>query len=215
MIGAIGAGIAGASELFKLIYGIAQTAKGNKQLNQLEQTMPQYQQDQGILDNKNMAAQTASQGFGDATKNYYGDVIDRGLSSTIQAGLNTGQGLGFVNNAFSNANDAYRGFLAEDAQQKIRNQQVLFDANRDLRDENIRAFDYNENLPWQLKYNRATQKTNAGAQNIYGGGAGVGSSLMMLGDTLGGGGGNQDPYSGGSSTDDSGWLQYMLKNYGG
>lgn len=198
-------GISSGIDLFKLVYGLTQTIGGNKQLNQLEDSMPKYQIDKGITDNKNIAAQTASQGFGDATKNYYGDVIERGLGSTIQAGLQTGQGLEFVNNAFGNANDAYRSFLAQDAQQKIQNQQILFDANKDLRDENLRAFDYNENIPWQMKYNRATQKTNAGAQNIFGGGMGVGADVAGLGDAAGGS----------SDSASNGWLQYMLKNYGG
>jgi len=211
---AIPAIISAVTALYKAGSGIAQSSSGNKKLKELEGNMPSYEIDQSIVDNKNMAAQLASQGFGDATKNYYGDVIERGLGSTIQAGLQTGQGLEGITNAFGSANDAFRSFLLQDALQKIENQKILMDANRDLRDENIRAFDYNENIPWQLKYNRATQKTNAGMQNTYSGGKDTASSLMLLSDTLGNGsGGGGDKYSGGGG--DSGWLQYMLKNYGG
>lgn len=173
-----------ATDLFKTIYGVGQMIGGNKNLNQLEGNMPQYTVDSGIQDNANMAAQTASQGFGDATKNYYGNMIERGLGSTIQAGLQTGQGLEFVNNAFGGANDAFMNFLSQDAQQKLKNQEIFFNANKDLRDEKLRAWDYNENLPFQLKWNRATQQTNAGAQNMYGGAAGTASNLMGLGDIL-------------------------------
>ena len=62
-----------------------------------------------------------------------------------------------------------------------------------IKDENKTAFDYNQNIPFQLKLARANQQSNAGAQNIYGGlsqGAGLFGANAELGGNRGSGGGN-------------------------
>jgi len=40
--------VGGATDLFKLLYGLGQTVGGNKDLNQLEGNMPKYMVDSGI-----------------------------------------------------------------------------------------------------------------------------------------------------------------------
>jgi hypothetical protein len=178
----ISGAISTASNLFKLFYGVGQTISGNKKLNQLEDNRPIKTVDPNILYNQQLAGQIASQGIPDASKNFYTDSIERGLGSTIQASLDSGQGLNTINQSFGNANDSFRQLLSMDAEQRLKNQQVLMDANKEVRDENLRAWDWNEAQKYGDKYKRYSDQTNAGAQNIFGGGQGVGSDLQIWND---------------------------------
>jgi len=175
-------GISTGLDLFKTFYGLGQMIHGNKKLNELEQNRPVYEVDPNIQYNQQFAGQLASQGLPSSAKNWYTDSIERGLGSTIQAGLASGQGLGNITNAFGSANDSFRNLLAMDAEQKMKNSQLLLDANKDLRDENLRAFDYNEAQKYGDAYKRYSQQTNSGAQNLYGGGNGLGSTGQLWSD---------------------------------
>ncbi len=187
---AIGAG----SDLFKTFYGLEQMITGNNKLDKLNQNRPQYQVDPNIQYNAQLAGQLASEGLPSSTKNFYGDQIERGLGSTITATLQGGGGLGYVNNAYQSSTDAFRQLLSMDAQQKLQNSQILMGAKKDLRDENLQAWNYNVNVPFQQQWNRYTNQTNSGAQNIFGGGQGLGADTLGLwdafGNNKGGGGGN-------------------------
>ena len=178
----ISSGISTATDLFKLFYGVGQTISGNKKLNNLEDNRPIYNVDPSIKYNQQLAGQIASQGIPDSAKNWYTDSIERGLGSTINAGLSSGQGLGQITNAFGAANNSFRDLLAQDAMMKQKNQQILMEANKDLRDENLRAFDWNSAQKYADSYKRYSDQTNAGAQNIYGGGQGLGSMGQIWGD---------------------------------
>ena len=81
-----------------------------------------------------------------------------------------------------------------DAQQKLQNQSALVNDQR-------AAWDYNSNIPFQQKYYRSVQQTNAGAQNVAGGFQdiiGAGTSLAGMGTKQQGGGYtsglSQNPY---------------------
>lgn len=161
--------------LFKTIYGVGQTIGGNKNLKNLDR--PTYEVSPEITQNRNLAGQIASQGLPDSSKNFYTDSIERGLGSTISSAERTGAGLGAVQDAYSTSTDAFRNLLALDANAKMKNQQVLMDANKDLADQKLRAFDYNQNIPYQQAYNKYTQQTNSGSQNIFGGLEGLASAF--------------------------------------
>lgn len=178
----ISLGISTATDLFKMFYGVGQTISGNKKLNKLEDNRPVYNVDPNIQYNQQLAGQIASQGIPDSAKNWYTDSIERGLGSTINAGLSSGQGLGQITNAFGAANDSFRDLLAQDAMMKQKIQQILMEANRDVRDENLRSFDWNQAQKYGDLYKRYSDQTNAGAQNIYGGGQGLGSMGQIWGD---------------------------------
>jgi len=174
----------GIGELFKGIFGAYQMIHGNKKLNDLEANKPEYQIDPNIQYNQQFAGQLASQGIPDSAKNWYTDSIERGLGSTIQAAKETGQGLGSITTAFGSSNDAFRQLLALDAEQKQKNAQLLMGANKDMAAENLKAFDYNKNIPYQNAYNRWSSMTNSGATNIFGATQGLSSNGQMWGDYL-------------------------------
>jgi len=205
----IGAIIGGATDLFKTFYGLGQMIHGNKKLNESEANRPQYQIDPNIQYNQQLAGQMASEGLPSSAKNWYTDSIERGLGSTIQAAKDTGQGLGSITNSFGAANDSFRNLLAMDAEAKARNQSILMSANKDLALENLRAWDINKNIPFQQKYNRYTNQTNAGAQNLFGGGSALGADAAFGFNNFVG---NKQSGTGGGNGYDTGnmWYNYML-----
>lgn len=180
----IGMGIGAGADLLKSVFGAYQFLHGNSKLNKLER--PEYEQDQNILNNQQLAGQIASQGIPDAQKNFYSDQINSGLGSSLNAITQGGGGLGYVTNALGQSNNSFAQLLAMDAESKLRNQDVLMNANKDVRDENMKAFDYNKNRPYELAYNKWSAMTNSGAQNIFGGLKGIGASAVAGSDALNG-----------------------------
>jgi hypothetical protein len=178
--GAAGGLLSAPGDIFNTIYGISQLISGNKHQKNLLENRPQYNIDPNILYNQQLAGQTASEGLSTSAKNFYAENIDRGLGSSIQAGLASGQGLGVINQIYGQSNDAFRNLLAMDAQQKLDNQSALMGANKDLRDERLRSFDYNESQPWNLRYGQAVNQTNSGASNLTSGLKGLGSDALTL-----------------------------------
>lgn len=209
--GAIGVG----TDLFKTILGITQLIGGNKKLNNLEDNRHIYEQDKNILYNQKLSQQNASQGFGNQYLNLATDNINRNVGTTTNAFLKTGQGLNTVTNTFDQGNSDFMNMLMRDYEQKARNQEGLYRANKDVADENLRAFDYNKNIPYQQKYNRAVQQTNSGAENIFGGGNDLASMSQLFDFGSMFGGGNKD----GASNDtgmgvNTGWIQSLLDKIG-
>lgn len=175
----IGLGIDAGAGALQSIYGLYEMLHGNKKLSELQR--PTLTVDPLYKYNQQLAGQQASEGFSDSSKNFFANQIDRGLGSTINAALKTGEGLGTINNAFQSSNDAFQNLLAQDAIQKQKNQQILMGANKDLAEENLRAWDYNVNAPYQQAFAKYTQQTNSGAQNLFGGLKGIGADFTSGG----------------------------------
>ena len=153
------------ANMFSLLYAAHQLHSANK----LEKTLkrPIYNVDENILNNQKMAQNIASGGLPDSTKLDYTNNLERNLSGGIGAIQNTGNGgLNSISNLFTGLNQAYGKVLALDAEQKLQNQKLLMDANKDVRDENQLAFDYNKNIPYQQLYNRINEQRNAAAMNM-------------------------------------------------
>lgn len=187
----------------KQIEGAGQRWQGLKGLANLKQ--PQYEIDKNIQLNQQLAGQYASQGYGNQFLNLGGDMVERGLGSSINASLSSGQGLNNINNAYQTSTQAFQEFLMADAMQKSRNREVLMLANKDLAKENMKAFNWNSALPWQLDYNKFTNMVNAGMLNQNSGTEDTGSSMAQMGDAFGsfnqggnmGGNSNQGNWGGG------------------
>ncbi len=186
--------LGGISGLGQIGYGLFQTIHGNHKLNQLQR--PQYSPDENITFNRNLAAQNANTGLGDQSLQIATDAAERGLGTTVNAGLSTGQGLSGANRAYQNQIDSFKDLSFADAQQKMKNQEALMNANKDLSTENLRAFDYNKNQPYQLAYSKYTQQTNAGPQNIFGGLNQIGSMFSPFGNGNKNDSGTTQPNSG-------------------
>lgn len=158
--------IAGASALGKVAYGAVQAIGGNKKLNELEKNRPQRTTDENILYNQKLAGVNAASGLSGEAKNYYTNNINRNLASSINAILSGGGDINQVADLMRGSNDSFNQLMVQDAQAKLANQGTYMAANTAVANENMANWDYNVNIPFQQKYARYTQRTNAGAQNI-------------------------------------------------
>lgn len=209
----VGLGIDAASQLFRLIYGAGQMISGGKGLKDLQR--PELTQDPFLKQNQLAAGQKSSSGYGDQFLNFGGDAIERNLGTSINAGLKTGEGLGFINNAAGTANNAFQQMLMADAMQKSRNQDALTEANKGLSEDRLRMFNWNSAIPYEQDFNKFTNQTNSGVQNLFGGAQGFGSSAIGFGDYFSGSGGGNGFGSGNKTGIDMGTSQPGMGNDSG
>jgi len=176
----VGGIAAGAGAIGKVAYGAHQTHKGNKDLKALEANRPKYQVNPILQNNANF-------GFGQQATNYYTENVNRGLGAGINAITQGGGDLNQIMALINGSQNAYKQYAMADAQQKLQNQGQLVDEQR-------AAWDYNSNIPFQQKYYRAVQQTNAGAENVAGGFqdlVGAATSMASMGMKQSGGYGGQ------------------------
>lgn len=179
----VGGIAAGAAAIGKTAYGIHQTHHGNKILREAEKNRPKYGVNPILQNNANF-------GFGQQATNYYTENINRGLGSGINAILAGGGDLNMINSLVGGATNAYKQYAIADAQQKLVNQGMLVNEQR-------QAWNYDKNIPNMQQYYRGVQQTNSGAQNIYGGLtdlAGAGTSMATMGMSGQTSGLSQNPY---------------------
>lgn len=151
------------------LYGFWQMMKGNRMMKELEANRPQRTTDPNYLYNQRLAQTIASQGIPDYAKNYYSDAIDRQMQSGINAIQMGGGDINQISSLTQSATDQYNKMMAMDVEQKLKNQQQLMAANTAVAQQNMMNWDYNVNIPFQQRYARATQMSNAGSQNFIGG----------------------------------------------
>lgn len=186
------------------IYGIAHSAhkenKAEKELARLQANRPTYEVDP-IIRNQ------ASQGVPSATANQYFGAIDRDTSASIDA-INRGGGdLNLISQLKGQNNNQYLKFLAIDAEARFKNQQALIGENR-------QAWDYNNNIPYQQKYNQYGQQINSAQlnQKMYtdqlANTAVSGAGMMAYGGRNEGGGGGGGDWSNGNWWDSVGKSTY-------
>jgi len=158
--------ISAAASLGKVAYGAVQAIRGNKKLNQLEKNRPQRTTDENILYNQKFAGVNAANGLGGGVINDYTNNINRTYASSINAILSGGGDINQVAELMSGTNNSFNQLMRMDAEAQLANQDKFIAANTALANENMANWDYNTNIPFQQKYARYTQRTNAGAQNI-------------------------------------------------
>lgn len=161
--------------LAQTIGGWIQQRKATKALEKLKS--PTYNQNQSILDYYNQALQrynvspTESALYKNQQKN-----IGRGLATGINAYQDRRSGQAGISSILRNANDA--SLNSEVAAENQRNQRFgqLGAATGMKAAEDAKAFQYNQLMPYQNKYNLLAQKAsggnaiaNSGMSNIFGG----------------------------------------------
>ena len=161
--------IGAATGAMQSLYGFWQTMQADKMMKELEKNRPQRSTDPNYLYNQKIAQTIASQGIPDYAKNYYSDAIDRQLQSGISAIQMGGGDINQISGLTQNSSNEYNKMMASDVQQKLKNQEQLIAANTAVAKQNMMNWDYNVNIPFQQRYARATQMSNAGMQNVIGG----------------------------------------------
>lgn len=151
--------------------GIGQTVSGllTKVDKNLVNQRPEYAPQQGIVENQQIAESMAGRGMSDAAKQTSMNMLNRGLTSSVDAILRGG---GSVNNI----GDLYDSFssgvgrmsLAED-EARFRNLNLFLRANEQMAQETEKAWQINEYAPWADKMQLNAAKAEAKNKNIWGG----------------------------------------------
>lgn len=167
---------AGAGLIQSLVAG-GKARKAQKQLEGLASNVPQYKQNQSILDYYNTALSRYGVSPTDsAMYKRQQQSINRNVASGLNTLQNTRSAIGGASSLVRAANDA--SLNAEVAAEQQRDQRfgVLGGATGMKAAEDAKAFEQNVNLPYQLKYNLLSQKAgaanqtaNAGLSNIFSG----------------------------------------------
>lgn len=159
------------------LVGAISARKNQRKLESLASNVPQYRQNQGILDYYNQAL--ARYGVSPTDSALYKRNMQN-INRNVATGLNSLQdrrsAIGGTASILRAANDATLN--TEVAAENEKNQRfgVLGGATGMKAAEDAKAFEQNVNLPYQLKYNLLSQKAgaanqmgNAGLSNIFGG----------------------------------------------
>lgn len=181
----VGAAIGGIASLGKVAYGIVQGISANKNLKKLEKNRPQRTTDENILYNQKFTGVNAGGGLGGGILNEYTNNINRTYASSINAILSGGGDINQVAELMSGTSNSFNKLMRMDAEAQLANQDKFIAANTALGNENMANWDYNVNIPFQQKYARYTQQTNAGAQNINTGIEGLGKAALAYTEALG------------------------------
>lgn len=182
---AVGAAISGIANLGKVAYGVVQGISGNNKLKKLEKNRPQRTTDENILYNQKFTGVNAANGLGGGVLNDYTNNINRTYASSINAILSGGGDINQVAELMSGTTNSFNQLMRMDAEAQLANQDKFIAANTALGNENMANWDYNINIPFQQKYARYTQQTNAGAQNINTGVEGLGKTALAYTEALG------------------------------
>lgn len=138
--------------------------KAREELSKLK--TPFYKIQDEYTQNRNIAANMASQGLPEATKNYYTTEAQRGLGSTLGALSQTG---GVSPNEAGRLMDIYNQSInrvaSEYAQQRVSNIQTFFNLNKELAGQKTTQWTINEYAPYERKLKEITNRIAAAKQN--------------------------------------------------
>jgi len=145
---------------------------------------PAYKIQDEYIQNKNLATQTAAQGYTSAAKDFLTTEAQRGLGSSFTA---LGSGGGSTND-FSKVYGAYLRSInetaARDSQMQIENIQRLMDVNREIAGQKTMKWSLNEDRPFQTKRKELRQEAAIADANMWDGINGAVGSLSALGTAM-------------------------------
>lgn len=162
--------------------GIYKTIKGNNAVADAKRraklnVRPDYPIQQQYYDNQNLAASQAQSGLSDAERNYYNTNAQRGFSSGIAAGLQTGQGP----NAVGSLYDSFlrgQGAIANTSDQlKTQKLQTLMGANTALADQETQKWALDKYEPFKDEARAISGQKTAGQQQVNDGLNTIGSAV--------------------------------------
>jgi len=161
------AGIDTIGNIYTMIQGYKQLREAKKLKEGL--VRPVYEPDQNILDNQEIQRSIASEGFAADERQAYYDQANRLFSSSIGAVKDFGggsTGLNVISDLYKSQLTGFGAILAADAAQHTKNFESLMTANKDVAAENLMAFDYNKNMPYQETVNTINDLKKSGNENM-------------------------------------------------
>lgn len=172
---AVGAVVSGIGGIGKLVSGLSQNSNANKLKNSL--VRPTYTISPEYYTNQNLAEQQAEGGLSEASKSFYGNQADRGLTAGINATLQGGGDINDIGGLYDKYTQGNAAIAAKDSELQNENIRYLIDRNKDVAGEETKAWALNKYEPYKDQAAAATAEKNAAQQNIWGGVSQIGSSI--------------------------------------
>ena len=137
--------------------------RNERELANLKQ--PFYKIQNEYLQNMDLAANQATTGLPDSTKNYLTTEAQRGMGTGIGALNQVGGNPNDVNRLFSTFENSIDKTAAQDAQARIANIQNFMNVNKELAGQKNMAWTLNEYRPYENKLKQLTNNIAAEKQN--------------------------------------------------
>ena len=171
--------LTGVSAASKIISGISQKNAAKKLA--ASNVRPVFNVPDEFYQNKNLASSQATYGLSPESEAYYGKHADRGLSTGVDALLQTGAGPNTLSDLYDHYSDGYDNLANQDSQLKAQHINNLINANKDLAGEKTQAWALNYYEPYKDKALLASQTKASGDQNIQSGLTSAASALYSYG----------------------------------
>ena len=167
-------GIPALFNLGKSLFGAGQLAKNKRPVApkyEIPSAVQNYLNRLNIKSHQGLPGQDIIEGkIGAQVANSIGDV-NRSASSSASA-------LGAVTDINQRAIDAVRDVGFQSAQYRDKNQDRAIEGERYKADYQEKAWEYNQNIPYQQKMNEFMANKQAGNANLWGGLEGIGSNVV-------------------------------------
>ena len=165
------------------IYGsLAKSALGlGQMLFSSEPERPEYKIPEAVSKSLGIYQSLAEQGL--PGEDVYASRIGRSAATTLDslAQMGTGAAINQASSVYNQQLDQMVNLAIASGQQRVANQQNLAQAYQTQAEWEDKAWQYNEMMPYQMKYNKYLQNQQAGQANLFGGMNDLMSGQMALG----------------------------------
>ena len=145
---------------------------------------PFYKVQDEYLQNRDIDANKASQGYDSSTLNYLTTESQRGLTSGIDAIQEAGGDPNTVSKLFDTYTNSLRKIGAEDAQMHVANLQQFLERNTAVAGQKNVAFSINELQPYERKLKQLQERKKADVEGQYSAVSDFAGSLAAVGTGL-------------------------------
>jgi hypothetical protein len=163
----IPAGLGVLTGLGQTVSGLINHKKDKAELSRLSPAFFKVQDE--YQRNENQAAEMAGEGLTQSSKDFYGDMSSRGLSSGISGILAAGGDPNNISRLFDTYNTSLRKMATDDSEAHINNIKYFQQVGKDLAGQKTQQWAINEYQPYQNKLKELTERVAADKQNIWNG----------------------------------------------
>ena len=175
-----GALISGGLALGKAIIGGVQSIQGQKQMKNLLANRPKYNipeaymKSLGIFQNLAAGEMPGMQ----RQEQLIGETTARAMTGAERGSISSNVYMGAVQSAQDKELQALQNLAMMGAQYKTQAMQNLAGAQTQMGQLQDQAFEYNQNIPWNIRATMAQEKIQAGGQNLFGGLGDISSTVQ-------------------------------------
>lgn len=166
---AITAAVIAALGIGTAIYGGVQASKARKAAAENARNRPVYTMPQSEWDTLSLLENRAGQGLSDDSKRLYGQSLDRGLNSGLDAILKGGGNVNNVANLFDNYASASNALAVRDDEARLRNLNALIAQRQRMAEYADKDYAINRREPWMDRAQALAQEQAQGQQTMWSG----------------------------------------------